>query len=390
MNLATLSIDGIDTGVLEELKAGEVSEGKLIEFKSALPGRVDGEKVEFLADVSSFANASGGHIFYGIVEQGGAATEICGLPGIDLDAEILRLEATIRDGIEPRIPGVISRAIRAQNGEFVIVIRIPNSWIAPHMITFKQHSRFYSRNSAGKYALDVTELRAAFTLSESVGQRIREFRDLRIGKIIAHETPVPIARNAAFILHFAPFASMTRDRNRDLITEGATGRNLETFGGGYYNSWFNFDGVLASGGPGNSGVVDSYTQLYRDGRVEMVDVFDDEAQAEKYIRSTYLEQRVIGGTRSVLNYLSSVGIEPPIAILPTLVGVLGFRIPRSGPNFTWTVIDRDVLPVPEVLFAGPPQTVAGTLRPCFNAIWNACGFPASPNFDAAGEWQPRS
>ena len=51
------------------------------------------------------------------------------------------------------------------------------------MIVFKQNSRFYSRNSAGKYALDVAELRGAFALSASVGERIREFRDFRLGKL---------------------------------------------------------------------------------------------------------------------------------------------------------------------------------------------------------------
>ena len=39
-----------------------------------------------------------------------------------------------------------------------IIVRVPNSLNRPHMVVFKQWSRFYSRNSAGKYQLDVHEL----------------------------------------------------------------------------------------------------------------------------------------------------------------------------------------------------------------------------------------
>src|SRR4051812_7031873 len=100
MNLQDVNTDAIDAAMLESLKADAVSEGKTIDYKAVLPGRTDGEKIEFLADTSSFANTAGGHVLYGVVEQRGVPTGIPGLPGIDPDAEILRLESMLRDGVE--------------------------------------------------------------------------------------------------------------------------------------------------------------------------------------------------------------------------------------------------------------------------------------------------
>ena len=58
-------LDQIEERDLQELLAGQVSEHKTLEYKLALPGNSDSERKEFLADVSSFANAAGGDLIYG-------------------------------------------------------------------------------------------------------------------------------------------------------------------------------------------------------------------------------------------------------------------------------------------------------------------------------------
>src|SRR5271165_1603151 len=84
------------------LKDAGVEEGKTIEYKRELPGAKDEEKREFLADVSSFANTEGGDILYGVDEDQGIITDIVCVSSPDFDAEKLRLENLIRDGISPR------------------------------------------------------------------------------------------------------------------------------------------------------------------------------------------------------------------------------------------------------------------------------------------------
>ena len=51
---------------LPALITNAVSEGRTIDYKRELPGNSDGDKKEFLADVSSFANTSGGDLVFGM------------------------------------------------------------------------------------------------------------------------------------------------------------------------------------------------------------------------------------------------------------------------------------------------------------------------------------
>jgi len=62
-------IDAISKSDIDELIANSDNESKTLEHKQELPGNSDKDKKEFLADVSSFANASGGDILYGVVAQ---------------------------------------------------------------------------------------------------------------------------------------------------------------------------------------------------------------------------------------------------------------------------------------------------------------------------------
>src|SRR5580698_8294411 len=88
---------------IQALKDSGVQESQRLEYKRELPGTRDEDKREFLADVSSFSNTEGGDVIYGVAEERGLIAEIVGLSSPDFDAETLRLENLIRDGISPRL-----------------------------------------------------------------------------------------------------------------------------------------------------------------------------------------------------------------------------------------------------------------------------------------------
>ncbi len=165
MSLSDKQLDSIHEDDLQDLIDNKVSERKIIEYKQSLPSNSHEDKREFLADVSSFANAAGGHLIYGIREESGIPVELCGIQITNADAEILRLENIIRGCIEPGIPGEHMWPIPLQTSRVAIIIRIPRSWALPHVVKFERHWRSYSRNSAGKYPLDVSEVKALFDLS---------------------------------------------------------------------------------------------------------------------------------------------------------------------------------------------------------------------------------
>jgi hypothetical protein len=72
----------------------------------------------------------------------------------------------------------------------------------------------------------------------------------------------------------------------------------------------------------------------------------------------------------------------------TLVGVKGFRMSCDSPDLESYLIDRDVLAIPDVIFTGA-QGIPRLLRPCFDAIWNACGLRGSLNYSQSGGWNPQ-
>ena len=106
MSLSNTSFDEISASDLQTLIDTGVSEGHLIEYKSTPYGRNDEQVKEFLKDASSFANTYGGHLLIGMEESEGVASQIAPICGIDVDAEIARLENLLRDGLEPRVLGI--------------------------------------------------------------------------------------------------------------------------------------------------------------------------------------------------------------------------------------------------------------------------------------------
>jgi hypothetical protein len=72
MTLATKPLDDVDRDDLQALVDSEVAEGCTVEFKQSV-GSADKDKREFLADVSSFANSTGGDLLIGVGEKAGVA-----------------------------------------------------------------------------------------------------------------------------------------------------------------------------------------------------------------------------------------------------------------------------------------------------------------------------
>ena len=124
-------LDSITTADIEALIADAVQESKTLDFKEKLPGNTDGERKDFLADVSSFANTIGGDLIYGIKEKEGAADEAVGIANFDEDATRLQFEQRIPSGIGPRLPGVQMKPVDGFPRGPVFAMRIPRSWAGP-------------------------------------------------------------------------------------------------------------------------------------------------------------------------------------------------------------------------------------------------------------------
>ena len=393
-------IDQITVDDIQGLVDNSVREGKSVEYKEQLPGNGDSDKKEFLADASSFANASGGDIIFGIRETRDSAgkptgipASIVGLQNINADAEVRRMEQILRDGIEPRLPGIVLRAIDGFANGPVILLRIPQSWASPHMVSFKASPRFFSRTSAGKSPLGIPEIRAAFVQSDSLPQRIKAFRQERIGLILAGETPASLIDSPLVVLHLIPVSAFLNATAFDLqsIIDGRV--QIPNIGGlGAYGRP-NVDGFVSySGGQSSQSEQFSYTQVFRNGCIEAADalVLSGQDNYNDIIPSTSIETEILKGATYLLKVYQSLGIDSPLVVMLSLLNVRGFYMytgRHMSPRAIHRIERRDLI-LPDVIIEDLALDARQSFRPVFDLLWQACGYRQSLNYDEQGRWNP--
>jgi hypothetical protein len=389
MSLLSKVPEAINESDLQELVDNAVAENKHVEYKELLPGNSDSDKKEFLADVSSFANASGGDLIFGMKASKGVPTQFCGLQISSADQEISRLENIIRSGLAPRIH-VHIWPVGKIGSQLAIIIRVRKSWNAPHMVTFGDHSKFYSRNSNGKYALDVSELRAAFLLTDTISERVNRFRFDRLDKIQSGETPVSLMKNPKIVLHLIPFGSFDPASKFDVstITTDLTKLRspyLESTG---VQGRYNLEGYIAYSHLASHELPCSNLQIFRSGIIEMVDAFLLR-NSEKKIYSYNFEGDLLKSLPRYFSLQRQLGVDTPIFVMMTLLGVAGFRIVtrlKTSWIDTTDEVDRNDLVIPEVIVDEFDRHMAQIMKPVFDAVWNAAGRAGSLNYDDKGEW----
>lgn len=380
---------------IQALVADGVPEGRTIEYKQDLPGNSDSAKKEFLADVSSFANASGGDVVFGIAERRDADGKPTGIPeaavGValtNIDQEIQRLENVLRDGIDPRIPGVRMKAVEGFSSGPVIVIEVPRSWVAPHMVGYKASPRFFSRTSAGKYPLDVAEIRAAFVQSQELPEQIRRFRDERIGRILAGDTPCEMESVPKVVFHIVPLQAFLRRSAVDHIATRDLRAALPPMSTSSWDGRINIDGFLSFYRPPHS-KCHAYTQLFRSGIIEAVDgVIPVSDELAGRLFGGQVEAKFVYVGQKYFSLLKELDVEPPYVVMLSVVGAKGLKMhtffhkPLGEGG-----IDRDVVITPEVILETTPDELTQPLRPAFDALWQAGGLARSFSYDKDGKWQ---
>jgi Putative DNA-binding domain len=382
-------IEQIDKATINTLVRDKVSEHRSLDYKVIFPGNSDDEKREFLSDVSSFANSSGGDLVYGVADERDDNNKATGVPSVaegialtNIGDQIARLEASSRDGIAPRIQGIRFQSIEGFSKGPVIVMRVPKSWAGPHMVTFKQHSRFYSRNSTGKYPLDVAEIRTAFVESTSVGERLRSFRVERLGRAIEGDTAVPLGEGVKLLFHMVPISSVSPYVVRDVTANAAKiGPAFAPIEATSYGGRFNLDGFYVAGEPS------AYVQVFRSGAIEAGKgrVANTDQIAHQSLPSWKIERNIIDAAGRFLSAIKDLNLPLPAFAMLTLIGVKGYQMASgNAPFYEYGTIHRDVLSLPEIMIEDFGIDLSWLLRPMFDAMWQAAGFPRSPNYDENG------
>jgi hypothetical protein len=265
-------------------------------------------------------------------------------------------------------------------------MRIRRSWALPHVVKFQKHWRFFSRNSRGKYPLDVQELRVAFTLSDTIADRLKNFRSERLAKIVSGETPIPLDDNPKIVLHIIPFGAFDPSIRFDVSCLSDEDRfRLQPIHTSQWGERHNFDGYLTYVPISENGTSFSYMQFFNNGAIEAVNALI----IENKVIPRWYEKDLINSLQRYLPVQKNIGVELPIVIMLTLLGVSGSTIDVYSPFGIMKPhkIDRDDLLVPEVMIESFDLIKpAKVMKPVFDAIWNAAGWPRSLNYNEEGEW----
>jgi hypothetical protein len=392
-------IDDISANDILHLVADKIAEHNVFEYKQALVIGTGDERAEFLADVSSFANASGGDIIFGIAEERDGDGKATGIPAdvtpLELSnpaTECARIEQLVESGVQPRIPVVQVKAIQIPERGHVIVVRVGKSWIAPHMVTYANRSRFYSRNSStGKVQLDVQQIGAAFAAQRDLGERLRAWKVGRIAKAVAGDGPVAL-QGTAILLHIISASALTGEQWLPRIVDQRNWQlfQLMSLPGGPHR--YNADGYLVASGRLNDGSA-SYLQIFRDGSLEYGDSNLTTPSQGTAIPSANVEVGIIRALTHGLQLVRAMDTPDPIFVTLSLIGAKGrqMALPNYGPQFGYLSppFDRDVIVAPDVLLQNVEEghPYPSTLLPVINSIWQAAGLPESPYIRSDGAWR---
>ncbi|MFC0512994.1 helix-turn-helix domain-containing protein [Mucilaginibacter angelicae] len=371
------------TDILDLIKS-QVPEDSSLDYKATLSLQGDGNKKEFLADVSSFSNTDGGLMIFGISEAKGLPVHANGFTCTDADALILQAAAVIRDGLDPEISmrGIKMRVLTVQPNQIILILQIQPSLDGPHSIAFKQSGKFYARGPAGKYQLSNAEVRKAVSAQGLLLQTIRQRQQTSLHNLL--NTPERLFIGPRIILQLYPETSLLYARTHDITGIAAGARRLRPLGNVDTSHAYNLEGLLLSARrPGNT-VDAAFLQVYFDGSIETVNSI---IIAPHQLDANLLERYIMSAILDYMKFYREETNDTNIRAYLTIDGLSGqsFYATQAGhllaPQTPPARLTFDELQLKPFDFDIPDLFV------WFKRLWRAWGYPNAHNFTDSGHWK---
>ena len=130
----------------------------------------------------------------------------------------------------------------------------------------------------------------------------------------------------------------------------------------------------------------AYLQVFRNGIIEAVDASILQPESGKLtIPSLLFERVLLDALPRFLSIQKQIGVESPFLIMISLLGVSSYTMSSNNPRVHTYPIDRDALILPEIIVENFECNPSEVMKPIFDAIWNAAGWPRSMNYDENGD-----
>jgi hypothetical protein len=257
-------------------------------------------------------------------------------------------------------------------------------------VAFRNLSRFYARNSSGKYQLDVGQIRDAFVLSGALPEKVLAWRTDRLAKIGAGEGAFPMEAGALLVLHLLPVAALSSGQQIDLSRLAASRASLSPIGEPGCRHRYNSDGYAVYSMIPQKNMARSYVQVFRAGALEAVCLIGStDDSGKKAIPSMGYEEETLASLRGYLTLFKAMDVAPPIFVMLSLLNIRGFIMAVSHKYWLredQEGFDRDGVILPAVIVEAYSQDLDLLMQPVFDAVWQSAGWPRSVNYDKSGKW----
>lgn len=349
-NIGDINLD--DIKILVE---DEIDENNFIEYKGELDK--NGEKKHIPRTICGFANSEGGLLIYGFDEDQDGFKKIQGVSlNNTWEREKQRLINLFRDNIEPYLDIGIEK-VDLNNGNVLIIIKTPKSWIAPHRVKRGQEKDFYVRRNGKTEPMEFNEIKEMFDMNNKLTERINEFRCNRVLKYSAEDT-----NNYKVIYHSIPLNSFS---NIQINLEDAKKHLID------YQvlspEWnYNFEGIYQSR-------FNNFGQMFRNGIFERVIKTDYEDGPVLLVSFEYDFKNFI---KKMLKVYESLNIFCPIIFFVTLTNIKGRDVSvdsfyeRRGDIFDK---ERNILDPSGIIFEFE-ESIDENISRLFLQFWNHFGY----------------
>ena len=367
---------------LDAVIDAKVKESRFIEYKRELPSAKDSDVKDLLADVSAFANSSGGTILYGIDEDQGEPIACTGIGSIDAQKTVERLSNIIGNSLDPPLRGFNFDVIERKDRQRVLVLQINQSPSPPHMLN-KGSPKFYSRGVAGNVPMDSYEIRAAFLAAEGISEKVRGFVQQRCRRIESKNIDFDLSGQGQAVLHIIPIEALSRPRTVSMAdlqaVEKQFGSAISPEGRAHR---YCLEGIAATAW--SSGKMVSYSLLFRNGCIEAT----CPCRHNNYFQERKVAEQFSTVAPSYEEVLRSLGFTTPFFVSLTIIGCEGTLVSvdslKQDPTLDISPTNKKFLSLGILEWVEDPVDWLKVLRHFCELSSNAMGFPSSLSFKNDG------
>lgn len=179
---------------------------------------LDEAKAEFRKDICAMANADGGYIFLGIIEDNGVP---CSMPGVDIpDNNTDKYELELRkllNTVLPMTPDLQMRFLVIENTKYIVIIYIEHSDFAPYIFLENSNNyRVYKRYGNQSTTVSYEEMRNMFNKSMIMEKEIIRFRQERIDFFRTQDNDFYLSYSQFAMVHIIPDSFLSRQSNKSI------------------------------------------------------------------------------------------------------------------------------------------------------------------------------